>query len=311
MLSPRSVLCPFSPGSSTSAALQQALALAGRVQAPLHITPWPDTSVAREGATGESATEEAVRSAVQSMVVDAPPPPMLHTESWKADSFSVETWLAYTADNDIDLVVLAPPEGHSAGPIMACQALQPMIMRTTAALLTVGMGQQRTSFQRVLTPTDMTPESIATLHHAEAVAAMYDARLDVLHGLAQRKYVALTPTDLLALDDAAMAPRTAKRRLRTWYRRNAHPAYANRLGAQMHVQEGDPTTAILRAVHARKSSLLVMAATQRTPREAGLSPITEKVLRRTTCSVLVTRPHYRNLVAPAVGDSTQSYVPAS
>lgn len=291
MLSPRSILAPFTPRTAQPTALLHALSLASRLQVPLHVTPWPGSEA--------TASAQDVRIAVRSYVSDGPPPPHIHVAAWEERPFSVDEWLQYTQRHAVDLITLSRFDAKAPAPPMACTDLQPMIMRTKAALLMVQVPSDTAGFAQVVVPTDITPEAVPTLHHAEALAAVYNTQLTLLHVLQRRQYVALTPTDLLSVDSATMAPRTAHRRLRTWYRRHAHPKHPLQESPRMKIEQGDPATTIVQETQDQSASLIVMAATQGTPREAGLSPITENVLRRTTCPVFVTRPHHRSLVRPA------------
>jgi len=258
-----------------------------RLDIPLHITPWPDHA---------SAAESEVRAQLQALLPDGPPIDV-RTDAWAQRAFTLAEWQTYTNRHAIDLVVLPPPNEQATGPLLSCPVAQPMVARTTAAVLTLPRHAADVPFTRVLVPTDMSPEAVATLHHAEAVAHFCDAQLDVLHVLDRHPYVALTPTDMLALDDAAATPRVATRRLRTWYHRHTHPAYPNSESVQMHIEQGDPVSAITRVAQAQSDDLIVLAATHHPSPSTSISMLTENVLRRTTCAVLMTRPHHHSLVA--------------
>lgn len=221
----------------------------------------------------------------------------LHTETWTRRAFTIENWHTYVNEHDIDLVVLPAPDEAHTGPLLACPRLQPMVKGTTAAVLTLPKHTAEAPFKRVLAPTDMTVEAVPTLHHAEAVAAFCNGQLDVMHVLARRSYVALTPTDMLALDNVAATPRVATRRLRTWYHRHTHPAYPSPEATQIHVEQGDTVSAITRVAQAQLTDLIVLAATHHPSDTQPVSTLTENVLRRTTCAVLMTRPHDHSLIA--------------
>ena len=302
MWSPRSIVYPLPSGDAAPVALRLVLEWAQRLRIPLHVTPWPD------GASGsESGRASEVRAQVEALRPDGPEID-LHTEAWTRRAFAMADWHTYVNAHDIDLVVLPAPDDAHTGPLLACPKVQPMVTGTTAAVLTLPQHAADAPFARILAPTDMTTEAVSTLHHAEAVAAFFEAQLDVLHVLTRRPYVALTPTDMLALDDAAATPRVATRRLRTWYHRHTHPSYPSPEATQMHIEQGDSVSAITRVAQAQSIDLIVLAATHNSPDTQPVSTLTENVLRRTTCAVLMTRPHHRSLIAMPRSSTSRSTV---
>lgn len=285
MWSPRSIVYPLSSVEAAPSAVRSVVRWAQRLGIPLHVTPWPGRL---------PRPESEVRAQIQALAachatLD------LRTDAYTRNAFPQTAWQAYVAQHDVDLVVLTPPDECAAGPLLSCAKVQPIVARTTAAILALPHAAA-TSFDRVLAPTDMTKEAVPTLHHAEAIADFCEAELHALHVLARRQYVALTRTDMLALDDAAGTPRVAKRRLRTWYHRHTHPAYSAHASTHIHVEQGDPVSAITRAVQAQQADLIVLAATHHPEHKPALSTLTENVLRRTTCAVLITRPATHSLV---------------
>jgi nucleotide-binding universal stress UspA family protein len=240
-----------------------------------------------------------VRAEVKAL---APTPSALNlqADAWKRNAFTRADWQTYTARHNIDMVVLTPPSERSRGPLLAMPGIEPMVMDTDAAMLMLPWQIPSASFTHVLAPTDLSETAVPTLHHAEAIADFLGARLDVLHVLTRRQYVALTPTDLLALDDAAATPRVAARRLRTWYQRHTHPVYTQSKATELRVEQGDAVSTITQVARAQQTDLIVLAAGHHDERQQPLSTLTENVLRRTTCPVLVARPGTHSLLSASV-----------
>lgn len=293
MWSPRSIVCPLSADAVLPEALPSALhAVVGwahRLRIPLHFVPWPGPS---GGLTSEAALlHEYVRTLTPSGAsVD------VRTDAWSNGAMSGAAWQAYVARHRIDLAVLVPPTGNAPSPVLSVPGAAAMIADIDAAVLTLPNRHAEGAFTRILAPTDLTEAAVPTLHHAEALAHFTRAQLDVLHVLTRRQYVALTPADMLALDDAAATPRVAARRLRTWYHRYTHPSYTAGGSTALHVEQGDPVSTVTRVAQARQSDLIVLAASHHPRRTGGLSTITENVLRRTTRAMLIARPRTHSLV---------------
>ena len=218
--------------------------------------------------------------------------------AWGGHPPTMAAWHAYIARHDIDLVAMTAPTSGAPSPLLSAPGAEAMIAGTEAAVLVLPQRTVRPQFTRVLAATDLSEEAVPTLHDAEALARFSTARLDVLHVLTRRQYVALTPTDMLALNDASATPRVAARRLRTWYHRHSHPDYTEADGTALHVEQGDPVSTIARVAQAQQADIIVLAATHHPGQSGALSTLTENVLRRTTRAVLVARPRAHRLSNP-------------
>ncbi len=219
-------------------------------------------------------------------------------------------WQAYVARHSIDLVVLSPPTGGAPSPLLSVPGAASMIAGVASAVLTLPRRTASEPFTHVLAPTDLSEDAVPTLHHAEAIARFTNARLDVLHVLTRCQYVALTPADMLALDDATATPRVATRRLRTWYHRYTHPMYTTQEATELHVEQGDPVSTITRVARSYPAPLIVLAATHHPTRNDALSTLTENVLRRTTCAMLLTRPRAHSLVETVPHEAAAHNIPS-
>ncbi|PEN08442.1 hypothetical protein CRI93_04835 [Longimonas halophila] len=308
MWSPRSILCPLPSVQAVPAALHPIVRWAQRLDIPLHVTPWPQAEPADRLIPNEAAPEALLQEQVQAVLPEAALD--LRTQAWSQSRLTIAEWQAYVAHHDIDLVVLTPPTGGAPSPLLSVPGAESMIAGVASAVLTLPRRTASESFTHVLAPTDLSEEAVPTLHHAEAMACFTKARLDVLHVLTRRQYVALTPADMLALDDAAATPRVAARRLRTWYHRYTHPMYNAEEATELHVKQGDPVGTITRVARSYPVPLIVLAATHHPTRSNTLSTLTENVLRRTTCAMLLTRPRDHSLVETVPHEAAAQNIPS-
>lgn len=288
-------------------ALHPIVEWAQRLDIPLHFTPWPRSQMADRPAPDAPAPDATLHEQIQAIRPEEAAL-SLHTNAWAQGVSTMAEWRTYVASHDIDLVVLTSSTGGAPSPILSVPGAASMIAGVPSAVLTLPRRTRSESFSHVLIPTDLSEDAVSTLHHAEAMARFVGARLAALHVLTRRQYVALTPADMLALDDATATPRVAGRRLRTWYHRHTHPAYSAADATELHIEQGDPVSTITRVARSYPTPLIVLAATQNPTRDHTMSTLTENVLRRTTSPVLLTRPHRRHLVATPHSSTTQSAV---
>lgn len=140
----------------------------------------------------------------------------------------------------------------------------------------------RILFERILCPTDLTPESDEALRYAIALARAYRAKLLVFHsneGAAGRD----------GLDRGRIASQFQSSILK--HLRGA--AGTPKLEWEGIVVEEDPVIAISREAAERAVSLIVMRSRRRAHAAALLGSTAESVCRTAPCPVLVTHPQER------------------
>lgn len=148
------------------------------------------------------------------------------------------------------------------------------------------------SFQRILCPVDLSDCSRLAMAHAAALAAWYESRLTALHVCANVPVIDVAP----ALGATPMPPVSTKEVNRDTVL-DALRGFVAPLTGHAHVDvqvvEGaDPRREILDQATAQKADLLVMGTHGRSGFDhLLLGSVTEKVIRKAPCPVLVVPRH--------------------
>lgn len=150
--------------------------------------------------------------------------------------------------------------------------------------------------ERILCPTDLTPESDEALRYAVALARVYEARLMLCHcgenssAAAGDEGRGGTEQLLGSMFEAALA-------------RHLGMTDFSSLDWEGFLLEGDdPGLLITREAAARRADLIVMRSRHRPYGAALLGSTAETVCRTAPCSVLVTHPREREWVGASSGD---------
>ena len=150
--------------------------------------------------------------------------------------------------------------------------------------------------ERILCPTDLTPESDEALRYAVALARAYEAKLLLCHcGRAATAAAAVAggafgKVSFKSIFEAALAPHLGMTDLA-------------RLDWEGFVVRGDaPGMLISREAGMRRADLIVMRSRRRRYGAALLGSTAEAVCRTAPCSVLVTHPREREWVGFSAGD---------
>jgi nucleotide-binding universal stress UspA family protein len=146
-----------------------------------------------------------------------------------------------------------------------------------------------TSFARILCPIDFSDISRHALVHAAAIAGWYEARLTVLYVFSNMAAMDLPP---LVLDDAD------RERLMTQMRQFA-AVVPTTVAIDFRLQEaGFAHDEIVAQIGATNADLLVLGTHGRSGFERlFLGSVTEKVIRRATCPVLIVPPRAADVPA--------------
>jgi nucleotide-binding universal stress UspA family protein len=139
---------------------------------------------------------------------------------------------------------------------------------------------QRITFERILCPLDLSPDSEAALRYAIAVAQAFEARLTVCHCIDDHSFDH-DPREISAELDTAV-----QRHLRL-------PREKLAFGWNTVVVQGEPAEAITREAAKRRVDLIAMRSRRRPHAAALLGSTAESVCRTAPCPVLVTHPAER------------------
>lgn len=287
MLRVAPILTPIEPGGAGGPALTQALFLADRLQAPLHLVH------VRLSAEADDDVESASDS-IQRLIHDhvrrtpfpgADPQPTLHPAAIHAASVA-EGLLSYATHHDIRLIVAGPHPDRGPVPALKSSVIDALVRQTSIPILAIGASTSlpSTRFQRILVPVDFSSSARRALAHAKEWAALYDARLDVLHVLERPQYIALNATDMLSLSDPTLPQRKARRRLETF----CAETEGSDVSLHLHLAQGDAADQIGAFAHDHGNDLIVLSSHGRTSEPShALGSVAEKVLRRVSVPTFV------------------------
>jgi nucleotide-binding universal stress UspA family protein len=180
--------------------------------------------------------------------------------------------------------------------MLANEPVASIARRTSLPLFTVGHRLTNDPIRRILLPTDFSEHARDALAHAKALAHAYAASLDVLHVLERPQYVALNATDMLAMSDATLPERKARRRIETFLGTvNGSP-----VDTRIHVDHGDVADCIGHFADQHATDLVVLSTHGVIGQPTRpLGSVAEKVLRRIARPTFLTRAFGRSAAEPA------------
>lgn len=136
---------------------------------------------------------------------------------------------------------------------------------------------ERITFERILCPIDLTPESDESLRYGIALAKAYDAKLFVINCI---DYAVGGPTERANI----------KKHLENSIRKYLRFPPSVDFGWEIIIVDGDPKEAITEQAAERRIDLIVMRSRRRPYAAALLGSIAETVCRTAPCPVMVTHP---------------------
>lgn len=285
------ILCLLSEASSTSAALQQALYLAGSFGASLHVGSIGGLCAA----TVRDVLHELGPPSSRTDVPDALTGPHVAAD----DVQHVVEELGST------LVVTDTPADRGPVPPLASTATQSLLQGLDCSVFVVERSTPLPALDHLLVPTDLSEQTRPALNCATHLASLCDATVHLLHVIETVPYVALTRTDRLSFGGSSLPETRARRRLAAFLDEDPPAA----LSLESHFAYGDPADQIGRFLNQHDIDLMVMAAHgAHTPAEAAMGTIPDRVLRRVACPSLLVRP-VKGAPVPAASPSMSSQDP--
>jgi nucleotide-binding universal stress UspA family protein len=137
---------------------------------------------------------------------------------------------------------------------------------------------ERISFEHILCPIGLIPDSDEALRYAVALARAFGARLTVVHCV--QAYAEASLIDRSHIEES----------LKDSIAKHMHANASEPIDASIVVVEGDPQIAITREAARRRIDLIVMRSRRRPYRAALLGSTAESICRTAPCPVLVTHP---------------------
>ena len=275
------LLCLIAETPPSSAALQQATALADAFGATL--------DVGRLDGVPPQAVDAALHAVEE---LDAGPPMADRWESHASPDGAIDALANYVQETNVDLIVTDTPADRGPIPLLAASPLQPLVHRLNCSLLVVEQQTPLPAPDRILVPTDLSPSSRTALECAAALAAPHHTSIDLLHVLETVPYVALTRLDRLSFSHTSFPERRARRQMEAFLDDGVAPP----LAVTPHVEYGDPADQIGRFLHRHPTDLMILGAHGTSTAPPPLGPVADRVLRRVTCPLLLLRaPSSRTL----------------
>lgn len=292
------ILTPIDLASPNEPALTQAFHLARQFQAALHLVHVRSP----HKTNGHRSTPEQIRRIVMDRATSLDLPvdvSELGLRSAVVDARSVACGLIdYATETGIDLLVLGPSPERGPTPAFTSPTVAKVVQQAPCPVFTVGSSAPGpdVSLRHVLAPIDFSRHADTVLAHAKTLTALYGGTLDVLHVIERPQYIALSPTDMLALSDATLPERKALRRSETLFAEAA----GDDIPARFHVAHGDAAEQIRLFTQEHETDLIVMSSHGMIgQRHHPLGTVAEKTMRHVACSVFVTKAFGRSLLPTA------------
>lgn len=301
MLQVNHILALVDASSPSCPALTTALVLASQRGASVSVLPMPTVRGASVPAPAEAGPAPPWPRRLQAWAdahprPAAPPGPRVTVPGLEASADAspptVPALLDYAREAAVDLIVADTPQDRGAIPALASSPLRSVVEGSRAPVYVVGH-RSPASVRRILVPTDFSEHARLALAHADALASLYGASLDILHVLERPQYIALNTTDLLALNDATLTERKAHRRVQSFLASVGGTAAT----ARTHLRHGEAGDTISRFLNDEPIDLVVFAThgTLSRPTHA-LGTVADRLLRRVACPVFLTRAFGHSLV---------------
>ena len=284
------ILIPTDFSLCAEAAFSHALYLGQRYKAEVHLLhvaspadhPGPGTPDAGfvwpDNVTGARPGMPAYREHWQDL-------PLRRAMIYHADP--VEAILSYAREHAADFIIMGAHGDRGAGQFLNMGAGSPFLGHTAeqvvrhapCPVLRVVMrnGRHPERIRRLLVPLDWSSLSLMALACAKDMAAIYDARLDLLHVLEHRASGA-------DKEAAGAAEEKARSELIDAFNKTKGPD----VSASFHVARGRPDRAIRTFVEEHNVDLVVMGAHSDLGQDV-LGIVAERVVRKTPCPVLTIR----------------------
>lgn len=310
----RTILVPTDFSSRTDNALTYALDLARQFGAEVHllhvIGPLEGEAYSPLRYTPEAAV---LHHDPQKNIYD-----LLETTLARHDAEGVEVELVkqrgmkpataildYARREHIDLMVIGTHGAHGVRRLWLGSVAEEIVHQAPCNVLVVherdtAEATPRT-IKRVLTPIDFSPPSRMLIQYAQALAASYNAAIDLLHVIETPSF--LKPiTGLATLGD--LAPDVGAK-AESYLAHLRDEAATASVSIQAHLDEGQPAARIVHHARIHHTDLIVMATRGLSGmKRFFLGSVTERVVRAAPCPVLCVK-----LDGPATSDMTAHAAP--
>lgn len=224
--------------------------------------------------------------------------------------------LNYAAEHDIDLIVMGTRGRRGVQRALLGSVAEEVVRRADRPVLTVhteGEDVQAVMppIERILVPVDFSDHAREALRHAHAVAALYDAGLDLLHVTEPHLHPAFYGDGLDATYDLAKE-RKAEEELHAFFEKVTPPVDPDgnplsRSAMEAHVAAGRPAAEIIRFAEERGNDLVVMSTHGLTGlKRFVMGSVAEKVVRHVSVPVFTVKAFGKPLVESSVEEADET-----
>jgi nucleotide-binding universal stress UspA family protein len=226
--------------------------------------------------------------------------------------------LNYADEHDIDLIVMGTRGRRSVHRTLLGSVAEEVVRRAEQPVLAVQRGEEDVRavtppppIERILVPVDFSDHAREALRHAYALAALYDAGLDLLHVTEPDLHPAFYGDGLDETYDLEKEQK-AEEALHAFYEEVTPPAGSegkllDRSTMEAHVAAGRPAAEILRFAEEQGSDLIVMSTHGLTGLQRFMmGSVAEKVVRHVSVPVFTVKAFGKSLVEPPAEEARRA-----
>lgn len=269
------ILIPTDGSRSAEVAARHGMLIAGVFEASVHVI-----SVVDERERGERLAEEQAQDAVSTLEELFEQEPDRSCRSVIEHGRPYETILSYASENDIDFIVMGTHGRHGLSRVLLGSVTERVIRLSNDPVLAVPphtIVREREGYDRILIPTDGSPDAGAAIEHGLSIAERMGATVRILCVIEGER--GLPPIGNPLRDEAVEVVEAV-----------AEQASDRDVPLTTHVQPGKPHEVINNFVSAHGMDLIAMGTHGRSGiRRHLLGSVTERVLRTSDAPVLTVR----------------------
>lgn len=208
---------------------------------------------------------------------------------------AAEGVLGYAADHDVDLIVMGTRGRRGVDRLLMGSVAEEVVRLSDCPTLTVcrqRQGKPNRDINQILVPMGLSAHTDMLFRHACAIAATYDAKLDLVHVIETAALPSIYQVEAASTDYKAVEKRV----------RNALDEYVERaatdgVAATATVQRGYPAAVILDRMEDEPIDLVTIATHGRTGlKRLLMGSVAEKVVRMAPCPVFTVKSFGKSIV---------------
>ena len=306
MFALKKILVPRDFSECGEEAVRYAVDLARRVGAEVHLlfveVLYAD---AYAPATVQKAPEEVLMQRLLEGIPDEAGAPVPVVRAVKRDIAAAPAIVAYAQEHDIDVIVMGTHGRRGLRRLLMGSAAEEVVRTGPCPVLIARCAEAEAAeppvHTAILVPVDFSRHARIALRHARELAALFNARLDLLHIVEDQLHPAFYNTGVFSIYD--MIPsldERAEEELERFFKETEGPD----VPATFHVRHGNAAHEIGDYAREQGHSMIVMATHGLKGMEHFLlGSVAEKVVRLAPCPVFTVKAFGKRLVPlPALAE---------